>query len=195
MNETRVYFQPAEVATISIWSILLLLQVVTTVFLIVQRRYGPFKAKQIDLISASVVVECIWFVGLLQSVKLLPEVGAWVNCSLWQLWFNMSLGLFAWGSILLLRLLEMHLSFNLKKRWVNWKMNLGFFVFWSPSIVFALVGTVLHDQIFVTAPQFNTVCHMNDIFLASMYSYALVFVVLYVVSFFFSIYFFWCRSF
>ena len=181
MNVTRVYFQPGEVATISIGAILLLLQVITTVFLVVQRSYGPFRAKQLDLVAASVMVECIWFIGLLQSVKLVPEVGAWANCSLWQLWFNLSFGFFAWASILMLRFLKMHLSFNLKKRWVNWKMNLCFFAFWSPSVVWALVGTVLQDRVFSEDPQQNSICEMNGAFLYSLVILASCFVVLYVV--------------
>jgi len=180
MNVTREYFQPAEVATITIWALLLFLQVITTAFMVFHRSYGPFRAKQLDLIAASVVAECIWFVGLLQSAKFLPEEGAFAICSLWQLWFNFCCGLAAWASILLLRIMKLHLSFNLKIRWANWRTNLLFFVFWGPSVILSLVGTVLQDDIFTVEE--NTRCEMNNNFLYAMMAYALIFVVGYVVS-------------
>jgi len=167
---------PAEIVIITFWAFFLLLQIVATGYLLVHRNYGPFKAKQIDLIVLSVISECFWFVGALQAIKFLPQEGIWALCSLWSLWFNTTFGLFLWGGILLLRFVKIFL-YEQRKFWPNWQMNLLLFTFWSPSIVLSVVGTAISDLIFST----DNACILNNSFFAALFVYAAGYIICYIV--------------
>jgi len=149
-----------EIAVLTIGAFFLIFQILATLYLFINRNYGPFKAKQIDLIILSVISEIFWFIGLVPSVHMLPSTGVWSLCALWQLWFNLVLGLYLWGAILQLRFVKLFL-FERRVKWANWQMNLLLLVYWFPSIMLALVGTVLSNEIFDDSSE----CIMNNDFL------------------------------
>lgn len=171
---------PSAVVVIVLWGTLLLLRILATGFLILNRNYGPLKAKQIDLIVFSVISECFWFLGALPSLKFWPLAGGWSNCALWQLWFNATFGLFLWGGLLLLRFVRLYLV-ERGMRWSIWKMNLLLLVFWSPAWILSIIGTAESEKIFGVDPINQVSCVLYNPFLYAMIAYAFCYVIAYVV--------------
>lgn len=170
---------PSEVAVIVIWGSFLLLQILATGFLVLNRNYGPLRAKQIDLIVFSVISECFWFLGLLPTLKFWPLTGIWANCALWQLWFNETFGLFLWGGILQLRFVKLYM-YEKKVFWPNWKMNLLLLLFWLPAWILAIVGSAIPDKIFFVDAN-NQGCLMANSFFGGSLAYAISYVISYSV--------------
>lgn len=53
-----------------------------------QKKYPPFKAKQLPAVALSLLSSCFWLLGTLQSLAVFNlTTPVWSNCAFWEIWY------------------------------------------------------------------------------------------------------------
>lgn len=103
------YHSPAQLIFTILFSFILTLQVITTIYLHYHRDYPPIRAKQPSLIVAATVSAIFCFVGELYSLGLIPNRGPFLDlCVVWKIWIGYTLGGFFYSGVFLVRLYRLY---------------------------------------------------------------------------------------
>ncbi|KAJ3312593.1 hypothetical protein HDV04_002910 [Boothiomyces sp. JEL0838] len=100
------------------------------------RKWQPFKSKQLEVLCVAYVGGLCYMISLLQMYQIVDQTGAFAVCHLWFLWFQLVFGCCLTTSVLGYRMRR--LLFLIQQT----KMAKGFW-FWFPLVAFYLPTPLL----------------------------------------------------
>jgi hypothetical protein len=161
-----------ELAFLIIEALVLLANLMVFGFILVIRNYEPLKARHIPLLGVSIFAGTIWWIGCLANLGFVDYSNQITYfCSIWAVWFQIVLGAILWVCSTFFRLLRLHF---LKRLHVFSNSSLiSFFLgFWSPVIVYGVVGSVLE----VDGPEMNPIdeCLFCEFDLTAWYGFLML---------------------
>ncbi|KAJ3358433.1 hypothetical protein HDU91_005223 [Kappamyces sp. JEL0680] len=122
-----------------------------------KNTFPPFKSKQLDVISLSVLVSMFWWISNSQATSVIPNTGIFADCRFWDILGISALGVNAFLTLITFRMYRLYYMMILMKVPTGlafWSVVLGSYL---PSFVFGIAPFFLPENAVITntAPDYG----------------------------------------
>ncbi|KAJ2846836.1 hypothetical protein IWW36_004156 [Coemansia brasiliensis] len=152
-----------DMAMLVFWSFILAMGLVATIFMWINRRYAPLKAKNIPLMTGIYLHSVFFFLGDLSLCGLVHVRGPFfANCTLMLIWFRSMFGNFALGSLLAIRSYKLYRVFCRNKPIHGYRRCIPYILFLAIIMTVGIISTAVPRRMSVEYLEGVEFCIVNQ---------------------------------